>query len=172
VDLTTELQQALENIVNGQPIEVREDSRRVAGLDDARYEVRAGPKPLLHLWSGDRTLVRRVARVVETSGDSVRLEVERFGRNRPGRLEIVRRERPRRRARLDREDFAERFAHLLNQQFPDETLHSLTTAADLEHSFSGNYARGWMRAGQQAWAVLGASPAETSATIDGSLTFG
>jgi hypothetical protein len=172
VDLTTELQHALENLINGQPVEVREDSRRVAGLDDARYEVRAGPKPLLHLWSGDRTLVRRVTRVVETSGDGVRLEVERFGRNRPGRLEIVRRERARRRARLDREEFAERFAHLLNQQFPDETLHSLTTAPDLEHSFSGNYARGWMRAGQHAWAVLGASPAETAATIDGSLTFG
>jgi hypothetical protein len=172
VDPTTELQQALESLINGQPVEVREDGRRLAGLDDARYEVRAGPKPLLHLWSGDRTLVRRVTRVVESGGDCVRLEVERFGKSRPGKLEIVRRERARRQSRLDREEFSERFAHLLSQQFPDETLQSLTTAADPEHSLSGNYARGWLRAGQQGWAVLGASPAETAATIDSSLTFG
>jgi hypothetical protein len=172
VDPTSQLQDALESLINGQPIEVREDGRRLAGLDDAQYEVRPGPKPLLHLWSGDRTLVRRVTRVVEASGDSIRLEVERFGRNRPGRLEIVRRERARRRARLDREEFAERFGHLLKQQFPDETLQTLTTAPDPEHSLSGNYARSWLRAGQQGWAVLGASPAETAATIDGSLTFG
>jgi hypothetical protein len=172
VDPTSQLQQALEGLINGQPVEIREDGRRLAGLDNARYEVRSGPKPLLHLWSGDRTLVRRVTRVVEVSGDLVRLEVERFGKNRPGRLEIVRRERARRRARLDREDFSERFAHLLTQQFPDEKLQSLTTAPDPEHSLSGSYPRGWLRAGQQRWAVLGASPAETAATIDGSLTFG
>lgn len=172
VDPTTELEQALAALMTGQPVEVRENGRRVTGLDDARYEVRAGPKPLLHLWSGDRTLVRRVTRLVEASGSGLCLEVERFGQNRPGRLEIVRRDRPRRRARLDREEFAGRFARLLEQQFPDEKLVSLTTAPDLERSLSGNYARGWLRAGARAWAVLGASPSETAATIDGSLTFG
>jgi hypothetical protein len=172
VDPSIELEQALRGLTAGCTLEVRENGRRIAGLDEARYEVRSGPKPLLHLWSGERTLVRRVTRIVEAAGDHVRLEVERFGRKRPGRLEIVRRDYARPRARLDRESFAERLAGLLTRQFPDETIETLTTAPDLEHSLSGSYARCWLRRGQKAWAVLGAAPGESAATIDGSLTFG
>jgi hypothetical protein len=167
-----ELEEALARLCTGQPVEVHEDGRRLPGLDDPRYEIRSGPKPLLHLWSADRTLVRRVTRLVEAAEDSLRLEVERFGRTKPGRLEIVRRERVRAPARLGRERYAERLGELLRQQFPDESLELLTTAPDLEHSISGSYARGWQRRGGQAWAVLGAAPSETAATIDGSLTFG
>ncbi len=167
-----ELEEALDRLITGQPVEVREDGRRMPGLEDVQYEVRPGTKPLLHLWSGDRTVVRRVTRIVEVTGDRLRLEVERFGRKRPGRLEIVRRGWARRPAQLDRESFAERLAGLLIRQFPDETLESLSTAPDLEHSLSGSYARCWLRHGEQAWAVLGAAPGENAATIDGSLTFG
>jgi hypothetical protein len=172
LDPSSELEQALESLVTGRPIEVREDGRRMPGLDGARYEVRPGPKPLLHLWSGERTLVRRVTKIVEAASDHLRLEVERFGRKRPGRLEILRREHARPRARLGRESFAERLAGLLTRQFPDDTIESLSTAPDLEHSLSGSYARCWLRRGQTAWAVLGAAPGESAATIDGALTFG
>ena len=172
VDPTGELEQALERVVGGEPFEIREDGRRVTGLDDAQYEVRPGRKPLLYLWSGDRTLARRVTRVVEADGDHVRLDVERFGRTKPGRLEIVRRERARKPSRLNRENFANRLEELLTRQFPDETLESLSTAPDPEHSLSGNYARGWLRRGKQGWAVLSAAPGETAATMDGSLTYG
>jgi hypothetical protein len=172
VDPSNELDQALAKLIADHAVEVREDGRRLPGLDDAHYEVRPGVKPTLHLWSDERTLVRRVTRIVEANGERLRLEVERFGRKRPGRLEIVRRERARAPAQLGRESYAERLAGLLTRQFPDEKLESLTTAADLEHSLSGSYARGQLRRGQQAWAVLGVAPGESAATIDGSLTFG
>lgn len=51
-------------------------------------------------------------------------------------------------------------------------MESLVTAADLHHSLSGSYARGTMRRGSEAYAVLAASPNEDAATIDGILTFG
>jgi hypothetical protein len=172
LDLASELEQALENLMTGQLVEIRENGRRMAGLEDARYEIRPGSKPLLHLWSPERSLVRRVNRVLEATGQRLRLEVERFGPKGAGRLEITRREQPRPRFRIERENFAERFALLLRQQFPDETVESLTVAPDLEHSLSGSYARCWMRRGNQAWAVLGAAPSETAATIDAALTFG
>ena len=158
--------------MTGSLVEIREDGRRVTGLEGARYEVRPGPKPLLHLWSPERSLVRRVSRVVESANDRIRIEVERFGPKGAGRIEITRREIPRPRYRIERESFAERFALLLRQQFPDETVESITVAPDLEHSLSGSYARGWMRHGQQAWAFLGAGPSETTSTIDAALTFG
>jgi len=172
LDLASELEQALENLMTGQTVEIREDGRRMTGLDGARCEVRPGSKPILHLWSAERSLVRRVSRLVEVTTDRVRLEVERFGPKGTGRLEIVRRAQPRAQPRIDRESFAERFATLLRQQFPDETVELLTVAPDLEHSLSGSYARGWMRQGRQAWAVLGAGASESAATIDGALAFG
>lgn len=172
MDLASELERALESVMTGRLVEIQEDGRRVTGLEGAQYEVRPGAKPLLHLWSPERSLVRRVSRVVESADDRIRIEVERFGSKGPGRLEITRREIPRPHYRIERENFAERFALLLRQQFPDETVESITVAPDLEHSLSGSYARGWMRCGQQAWAFLGAGPSETTATIDAALTFG
>jgi hypothetical protein len=61
---------------------------------------------------------------------------------------------------------------VLARQFPDEKLASLTTAADLRHSLSGNYARGVLEGSAQSWAVLGAAADESAATYDGILTFG
>jgi hypothetical protein len=172
LDLASELERALENLLNDHPVEIRENGRRLTGLEGARFEIRPGAKPLLHLWSPERSLVRRVSGFVETAPGRLRLEIERFGAKGTGRLEIALRERPRRQPRIEREGYAERFTALLRQQFPDDTLESLTVSPDLEHSLSGSYARGWMRSRQQAWAVLGAGPSETVATIDAALTFG
>jgi hypothetical protein len=73
---------------------------------------------------------------------------------------------------LAREQFRERFADLLAEQFPDEKLVSLTAAPDLKHSLSGSYPRGVLAAGTRTWAVLGAAPGEAAATYDATLTFG
>ena len=43
---------------------------------------------------------------------------------------------------------------------------------DLERSFSPVYARGLLRRGQSAFAVLGANSGELQSSIDGALTFG
>ncbi len=168
-----ELERALADLAASGPVEVHENSKWLAVLAPLHYEVRRqGNATLLHLWSDERNLVRRVLRIAEQSPERMVLEVQRFGRSKPDRLEFVRAgaERPAR--RLAREKFRERFRELLAQQFPDEQIDSLTTAADLEHSLSGCFTRGLLRRGQRAWAVLGVSAAEPAATMDAILTYG
>ena len=108
----------------------------------------------------------------KTEAGRLALEVARFSRTRPDRLEFVAAPTGRAPGRILREQFCARFRDLLARQFPDDSLASLTAAADLKHSLSGNYARGILRADSRAWAVLGAAPGESAATYDGLLTFG
>jgi hypothetical protein len=54
---------------------------------------------------------------------------------------------------------------------PDETLESLTVSPDLEHSLSGNYARGLLRRGSASVALLAVPDGESADTADNSLTF-
>ncbi len=166
------LAEAIRAISAAGPVEVRENGQRLAALDSFEYEVREqASRIVLHLWSDQRTLARRVLRIVELEPSQISLEVERFGRARPDRLEIVA-AGPLSAARLTREKFRERFADLLHEQFPDDEIESLSTAADLEHSLSGSYTRGVLHARGGRWALLAASPSESNGTMDAMLTFG
>jgi hypothetical protein len=154
-------------------VEVREDGEWLAGLADLQYEMRhAGKEPLVHLWSDEKNLTRRVVRVKEHVADRIVLEVQRFGRSKPGRLEFLRTDSPRPAGRITREQFRARFNRILAERFPDAHSESLSAAPDLEHSFSGVYVRGRMRQGTREWAFLAASPTENAAAIDGILAFG
>jgi hypothetical protein len=128
-------------------------------------EVRGeGEKPLLHLWSEQFNLTRRVLAITDHSEQRPALAVERFGRSKPDRLEFIRREFERGARELSREEFRDRLVHLLAEQFPDETLESLAVSPDLEHSLSGNYARGVLRHGSACVAVLAVPGGESSDT--------
>ena len=167
-----ELDRALDAMASSGSAEVREDGEWLAELAGLRCELRAeGKNPLVHLWSEERNLTRRILRVREQSQDRIVLEVQRFGRARPGRLEFVRTDSPRAVARVTREQFRARFERFLSERFPDATVESLSAAPDLEHSFSGLYVRGQMRENARLWAFLAVSPRETAATIDGILAF-
>jgi hypothetical protein len=61
---------------------------------------------------------------------------------------------------------------LLEQQFPDARIDSITAAPDRNHSFSGLYTRGVMSEGSVQWAFLRVSAAENSSAVDGILTYG
>jgi hypothetical protein len=173
MEICEQLAQALESLAGSGSVEVHEDGALLAELSGLHYEVRRqGKHALIHLWSEERNLVRRVLGIVEQSSRHLVLEVQRFGRNRPGRLEFVSTERARSASRLTREKFRARFRRLLAEQFPDEEIRSLTAAPDLEHSFSGAYTRGILRRRGQTWAVIGVSPAEDAATTDAILSFG
>jgi hypothetical protein len=153
-------------------VEIHEDGEWIGSLADLRCDVRReSTGTLIHLWSSERNLVRRVLRIAERSESELIIEVQRFGRATPGKLEFLKasHERPLRRAARAR--FLPRFRQLLLQQFPDEEIDSLSTSPDLEHSFSGCYTRGLMHRGQRSWAVMGVSAAEDAATIDGMLTY-
>ena len=109
-------------------------------------------------------MTRRVLAITDHSEERLVLAVERFGRARPDRLEFVRREFERGARQLSREEFCEQLRALLAEQFPDDTVESLTISADLEHSLSGNYARGILCRGSLRFAVLAVPAVESSDT--------
>ncbi len=173
VPLGAELERALRALQEAGPAEVREGGARLAMLGGISWEVRGTPDALLlHLWSGHLNLTRRVLEITEDSGERLALSVQRFGRTEPDRLEVIRVEYEREPRALGREEFCSRLAPLLAQYFPDENLESITSAADLEHSVSGNYARGILRQGSARWAWLAVADGESPATSENALTFG
>jgi hypothetical protein len=173
MELAGELRRALDGLCAAGAPEVRENGEWLAGLEGVHYEVRAqNGDALLHLWSNQQSLVRRVLRVAEESAGRVVLEVRRFGYARPAQLEFIAGGASHDTRRVEREQFSLRLRRLLTDHFPDETVESLATAADLHHSISGSYTRGITRRGSNAFALLAASPNEDPATIGGILTFG
>src|ERR1700689_243072 len=84
---------ALLEIAASGAAEVREDGRWLADLSAMRCEVhRKGNDSLLSLSSEDKNLTRRVLRVKEQTPHHIVLEVQHFGRKKPGRLEFVMRD--------------------------------------------------------------------------------
>ena len=128
---------------------------------------------LLHLWSAERNAVRRVLEA-EVKNGTLRLAVQRLGQARPSRLEICR-ERDRRSPtarRACRAAYEHKLRRALERHFPEFKIARLTTGADLEKSFGPIYARGLLRQGRTAFALLGVNAHETQASIDAALTFG
>jgi hypothetical protein len=125
--LATELTASLREFA-ASGAELRENGVRLAPLSQLSWEVRgADDKPLLHIWSEEYNLTRRVIAITDHSEARLVLAVERFGRARPGRLEFVRSDFERPERELLRSEFCERLAHILGEQFPDETVESITT---------------------------------------------
>lgn len=172
MERASELEAALRGFSAAGPVELRENGVRIAPLSTLSWEVRAnGEKPLLHLWSENHNLTRRVLAIIDHSEQRLALAVERFGRTKPDRLEFLRTEYERDARELTREAFCRRLAGICAEQFPDDTLESLTIAPDLEHSLSGNYARGLLRRGKLRWAILAMPEDETPEPPFHSLTF-
>ena len=143
-------------------------------LAQAKYSISGEfNKCLLHLWSAERNIVRRVLDV-ETKNETLRLAVQRLGQARPTKLEICR-ERDRRTPNAKR---AARMAYqrvlqrMLERKFSGWNVARLSTAMDLERSFGPIYTRGLLRQGQSGFAVLGLNSRETQGSIDAALTFG
>lgn len=167
------LDRALSDLAASGCVEVREDGQWLAELASLQCEInRKGNQALVHLWSDERNLTRRVLRVKERTEDRIILEVQRFGRAKPGRLEFLRTDSPRAAGRITREQFRARFERILKERFPDAIVDSLTAAPDLEHSFSGLYVRGVMHEGPRAWALLAVASTQDAAAVEGILAFG
>lgn len=142
-------------------------------FDALSWELRGAPaKPLLRLWSEQCNLTRRVLAIADHSDQRLALAVERFGRMKPGRLEFLRVDFTRSARDLSREEFCARLGRILAEQFPDESVESLTISSDLEHSLSRSYARGLLRNGSTHSAVLAVPDGESAEPAEKSLTFG
>jgi hypothetical protein len=172
MELADELQACLREFCSAGPAELRENGRRIAPLSTLTWEVRGDKtKPLLHLWSENHNLTRRVLAITECSDQRLSLAVERFGRSKPDRLEFFRIQFDRSSRELSREAYCRRLAAVCAQQFPDESLESLTIAPDLENSLSGSYARGILRRDSFRCALLAIPDDQSSEPPSHCLTF-
>ncbi len=173
MEFSVELEASLREFSASGTIEIRENGGRAAALDGLSWEIRGTPeKPLLHLWSETYNLTRRVLAITDLSEHRLMLSVERFGRLKPDRLEFIRRDFRREAREISRQEFCDRLRNILAQQFPDETVDSLVTSEDLEHSLPGNYARGLLHRGSMYSALLGIGERESADTVARSLSFG
>lgn len=153
---------------------VMEDGAVVFDLRHARYSVSGeSNKCLIHFWSEERNIVRRVLDV-ESKGEVLRVKVQKMGQPRASRLEICRERDPRSASakKTARAAYVRVLERALRKRFPDLTLGQLQTSVDLERSFGPIYARGLLKRGQSAFAVLGVNSQELQASIDAALTFG
>lgn len=151
-----------------------EDGKLLFDLRVARCTVAAEHGHcVLHLWSEDRNLIRRVVSIAERKG-ALRLSVQRMGQARPQTLELI----PNRDRRLpsqrdaSRSKFLTLLSRVLTRKFPEQQLDGFRTAMDLERSFGPAYVRGLQVQGASAWAVIAVNAAESPAIIDGILTLG
>jgi len=153
---------------------VIEDSASIFDLAEAKYSISdEHNKCLLHIWSAERNIVRRILQA-DVKNDTLRLLVQRLGQANPTKLEI-RRERDRRTPtakRAARLGYQRMLQRVLQRKFPGCKAAPLSSTMDLERSFGPIYARGLLRQGQSAFAVIGVNPQETQASIDAALTFG
>jgi hypothetical protein len=153
--------------------EVREDGEWLADFNPLHFEIRRqGKNTLVHLWSAERNLTRRVVSVREQSEGRILLEVQRFGRTKPGRLEFLCADAPHSAGRVSRQQFLARVRRILAESFPDATVESLTAAPDLKNSLSGLYVRGRMHEGSSSWALLAVPPSDETSSVEASLAFG
>jgi len=169
--LSTSLQEFLSSASDAVVVE---DGATTFDLRQARYSITGEfNKCLLHLWSPERNVVRRVLDF-EIKNDTLLLQVQRLGQTKPSKLEICR-ERDRRTPtarRAARLSYQRTLRRVLERRFPGHKVQQLTTSANLERSFGPIYSRGLIRQGQSTFAVLGVNAQETQVSIDAALTFG
>lgn len=169
------LQRAVEDFLAGAgDAVVLENGVAAFDLAEARYSISGEyNKCLLHLWSADRSVVRRVLSI-EAKRDVLRLEVQCLGQTRPTKLEICR-QRDRRTPtakKITRSTYLNKLQRMLERQYPGHVVGRLSSSIDLERSFGPIYARGLARQGQSAVAIMGVNADETQSSIDACLTFG
>jgi hypothetical protein len=153
---------------------VLEDGLVAFDLANAKFSLSTeNNKCLLHLWSDERNVVRRVESAGQKNG-TLKLEVRKFGQAKPSTLELCS-DRDRRSPsakRAGRAAYLRFFAAVLQREYPGHRIEHLTSAPDLEHSLGPAYARCLVRKGRVAFAVIGVNEQETQSTIDNSLAAG
>ncbi|MFL6314127.1 MAG: hypothetical protein ACJ71W_18665 [Terriglobales bacterium] len=155
---------------------VLEDGQVLFDLETAQYSLSSEKdRCLLHLWSPERNVVRQVLDA-ELRNGTLTLTARRFGQARPIKIEICRDRdrRPPTAQKAARSRYARLLERALRREMPGWSLDKtrLSTSMDLERSFSPVYARGLVRKGRSAFAVMGVNQQETQASVDAALTFG
>ncbi len=152
---------------------VLESGEQLFDLSRARFSVSDDRgRCILHLWSEERNLVRRVLDA-EIEHDVLHLSVQRFGQTKPAKLDICR-DRDRRNPtarRHSRNSYQHLLRRVLERNFPGWTVTRMSSATDLERSFGPIYTRGLLSRGTTSFAFIGVNAQETQPSIDATLTF-
>lgn len=130
-----------------------------------------GGRLTMELWSGARSVTRRVTGIAEQRRGRLELTVERFAR-REGRLWLVDRGRPEEAAagrRGGRMVFREEFRRFLAREYPRDAVAQMSSETDLEHTLSPKFPRAFLRRGRTGAAAIGCPAGEDSAEA---VTFG
>ena len=155
-------------------VTILEDGVPLFDLSQSHYSVSdSNGKCLLHLWSDERNIVRRVLDL-EPKNASLQLSVQRFGKAQPVVLEFC--PAGDHRTATAKKAARAQYATLLKRVIAANDLgfriDSLSTGMDLEHSFSPVYTRALIRRGNSSFAVLGVNSTEIQPSIDAALGFG
>jgi hypothetical protein len=128
-------------------------------------------KCLLHAWSEERNIVRRVLDCERKHG-SLRIKVQKFGAAKPQTLEIVtdRDQRSPSTKRSQRSTYQRLLARILAREFPGYSIERLSSSPDLERSFGPVHARALVKKGNSAFAIVGVNAAEDQTSVDNLLT--
>lgn len=152
---------------------VIEDGVVLLAFGAAKYSISGEGKCVLHIWSEERNMVRRVLEA-KVGPTALQLQVLRFGQSHPTLLEIAayRDRRTGTSQRAARARYQSALERMLRREHPGFKLEQFSASPDLEHSLSPVYTRGMLRAGQTAFTVLGVNAEETQSSVDAALTFG
>jgi len=165
----TEIAELISTYISNHPnAVVVEDGEVLFDFTTARYSaLPEGGRCLLQFWSEEANVVRRAVSA-EIKQGILRISVLRFGRSKPSRMEICSESTRRSSSALKamRAAYQRTLERALSSAFPGWSIDRLTTAADLEHSFSAVYCRGLLRRGSQHIAVVGCGEGESQAAID------
>lgn len=151
-----------------------EEGRVLFDMRIARYAItESHGRCLLQLWSEERNVVRTVIEI-QRRAQSLRVITRRMGVPKPLALELVPNSDRRTPTARDssRHSYRRLLERVLTRTFTGAKVEGFRSAMDLEHSFGPAYIRGRLLRGTAADAVIGVSPTESNATIDGILTLG
>lgn len=134
-----------------------EDGNNPVELKPGSYAVEVcSGRVMVEAWEETRAFSRRILSCSANKPGSLRCQVQRFGRP-PGRLTFVDLDRPASASLVhagQRQTFAERFRLMLSRQFPGWTIEHLSSALDLQRSFSSLFPRAHLSRGLQSIVAL------------------
>jgi len=118
-------------------------------------EIRSG-RLSIEIWDETRSVSRRILSVERHSTGVLDCAIQKFG-GKPSRLTFLDLDRPQtvHRTRMgQRQNFAEQFRRMLTRQFPGWEIETLSSALDLQHSFSSVFPRAKVTRGTHTLAAM------------------
>jgi hypothetical protein len=118
-------------------------------------EVRSG-RLSIEVWDATRSVSRRILSIERHAAGVLDCVIQKFG-GKPSRLTFLDLDRPQsehRKRMGGRQNFAEQFRRMLQRQFPGWEVETLSSALDLQHSFSSVFPRARVTRGSHILAAV------------------